>query len=222
MYSPPYNRPEDRAEILAFMRANDFPLLVTGTGGTLHASHLPVVVQEHGEEQSAMARVLRRRGSGRVLRPALVRLAALVRAEGARPDLELCRGPRVRHREDARGQGREACRPGTARRDARPAMAARVPQPARAVRYRDARRNRQFRDQGDATGDALEAFAEPGAARDGVDRRGARQVRRHQRASAGGADAQAFRAGVVRLFFALWPPAAAVAALSAWAEQAQV
>jgi transcriptional regulator len=50
MYSPPYNRPEDRAEILAFMRANDFPLLVTGTGGTLHASHLPVVVQERGDE----------------------------------------------------------------------------------------------------------------------------------------------------------------------------
>src|SRR5436190_24375513 len=50
MYSPPYNRPEDRAEILAFMRANDFPLLVTGTGGTLHASHLPVVVQERGED----------------------------------------------------------------------------------------------------------------------------------------------------------------------------
>ena len=50
MYSPPYNRPEDRAESLAFMRANDFPLLVTGTGGTLHASHLPVVVQERGED----------------------------------------------------------------------------------------------------------------------------------------------------------------------------
>ena len=50
MYSPPYNRPEDRAEILAFMRANDFPLLVTGTGGTLHASHLPVVIQERGED----------------------------------------------------------------------------------------------------------------------------------------------------------------------------
>jgi transcriptional regulator len=46
MYAPPYNKLEDRAEILAFMRANDFPLLVTGTGGTLHASHLPVVVSE--------------------------------------------------------------------------------------------------------------------------------------------------------------------------------
>ena len=49
MYSPPYNRPEDRAEILAFMRANDFPLLVTGTGGTLHASHLPVMVIDEGD-----------------------------------------------------------------------------------------------------------------------------------------------------------------------------
>jgi len=44
MYSPSYNRLEDRAELLAFMRANNFPVLVTGTGGTLHASHLPVLV----------------------------------------------------------------------------------------------------------------------------------------------------------------------------------
>src|ERR1044071_8811676 len=49
MYSPSYNRLEDRAEIVAFMRANNFPVLVTGTGGTLHASHLPVTVHEEGE-----------------------------------------------------------------------------------------------------------------------------------------------------------------------------
>ncbi len=49
MYTPPYNRLEDRAEILAFMRANDFPILVTGTGGAVHASHLPVVVHDRGE-----------------------------------------------------------------------------------------------------------------------------------------------------------------------------
>ena len=49
MYSPSYNRPEDRAEILAFLRAHNFALLVTGTGGTLHASHLPVVVEERGD-----------------------------------------------------------------------------------------------------------------------------------------------------------------------------
>lgn len=46
MYSPAYNRPEEHAEIVAFLRANNFALLVTGTGGTLHASHLPVLVEE--------------------------------------------------------------------------------------------------------------------------------------------------------------------------------
>ncbi|HVJ11671.1 MAG TPA: FMN-binding negative transcriptional regulator [Burkholderiales bacterium] len=46
MYSPSYNRIEDRQELLAFMRANSFAVLVTGTGGTLHASHLPVMVRE--------------------------------------------------------------------------------------------------------------------------------------------------------------------------------
>ena len=46
MYSPPYNQLDDRAELLAFMRANSFVLLVTGTGGTLHASHLPATVHE--------------------------------------------------------------------------------------------------------------------------------------------------------------------------------
>lgn len=50
MYSPPYNRLEDRTELLEFMRANSFALLVTGTGGTLHASHLPVIIQQHGEQ----------------------------------------------------------------------------------------------------------------------------------------------------------------------------
>ena len=46
MYSPSYNRVEDRTELLAFMRANNFPILVTGTGGVLHASHLPITVHE--------------------------------------------------------------------------------------------------------------------------------------------------------------------------------
>lgn len=43
MYSPPYNRIEDRAEVLALLRENNFPVLVTGTG-TLRASHLPALV----------------------------------------------------------------------------------------------------------------------------------------------------------------------------------
>lgn len=49
MYSPAYNQLEDRAELLEFMRANSFVVLVTGTGGALHASHLPVMVHERGE-----------------------------------------------------------------------------------------------------------------------------------------------------------------------------
>ncbi len=49
MYSPSYNRVEDRAELVAFMRQHNFPVLVTGLGGALHASHLPAMVQEEGE-----------------------------------------------------------------------------------------------------------------------------------------------------------------------------
>ena len=49
MYSPAYNHLENRAELLEFMRANNFVLLVTGTGGTLHASHLPVVIESTGQ-----------------------------------------------------------------------------------------------------------------------------------------------------------------------------
>lgn len=44
MYSPAYNHLENRAELVEFMCANRFAVLVTGTGGTLHASHLPVQV----------------------------------------------------------------------------------------------------------------------------------------------------------------------------------
>jgi len=46
MYSPPYNRVEDRRELLEFMRANSFAVLVTATGGAPVASHLPVIVAD--------------------------------------------------------------------------------------------------------------------------------------------------------------------------------
>lgn len=46
MYSPPYNRVEDRRELLEFMRANSFAILVTATDGTPVASHLPVTVAD--------------------------------------------------------------------------------------------------------------------------------------------------------------------------------
>ena len=32
------------------LRANNFPILVTGTGGVLHASHLPITAHEEGEQ----------------------------------------------------------------------------------------------------------------------------------------------------------------------------
>ncbi len=46
MYSPPYNRVEDRGELIEFMRANSFALLVTATGGAPVASHLPVTLAD--------------------------------------------------------------------------------------------------------------------------------------------------------------------------------
>ena len=46
MYSPPYNRIEERRELLEFMRANSFALLVSATGGAPMASHLPVMVAD--------------------------------------------------------------------------------------------------------------------------------------------------------------------------------
>lgn len=49
MYTPPYNRAEERAEILGMMRAHNFCLLVTGAGGALHGTHLPCLVDERGE-----------------------------------------------------------------------------------------------------------------------------------------------------------------------------
>ncbi len=50
MYSPPYNRVEKRAEVLKFMRANNFVLLVTGKNDALHASHLPVMLHEEKQQ----------------------------------------------------------------------------------------------------------------------------------------------------------------------------
>ncbi|HEX9397974.1 MAG TPA: FMN-binding negative transcriptional regulator [Burkholderiales bacterium] len=50
MYAPSYNQLEDRAELLAFMRANGFPVLVTGTGGSLLASHLPAMISTAKEQ----------------------------------------------------------------------------------------------------------------------------------------------------------------------------
>jgi len=46
VYSPPYNRLEDRSELVEFMRRNSFAMLVTATGGVPLASHLPVIIAD--------------------------------------------------------------------------------------------------------------------------------------------------------------------------------
>ena len=47
MYSPPYNRMEDRTELVQFLRANNFPVIITRG---LQASHLPATVHETGSQ----------------------------------------------------------------------------------------------------------------------------------------------------------------------------
>ena len=46
MYAPDYNQNKDRAEVLEFMRANKFAVVVTATGGEPQASHLPMLIEE--------------------------------------------------------------------------------------------------------------------------------------------------------------------------------
>jgi transcriptional regulator len=46
VYIPEFNRQEDRATILAFMRANPFAILVSNVDGIPFASHLPLLVEE--------------------------------------------------------------------------------------------------------------------------------------------------------------------------------
>ncbi len=50
MYIPRLYRAEDREEILAFLKQNDFPALVTYDGQRPIATHLPVEVEEEGDK----------------------------------------------------------------------------------------------------------------------------------------------------------------------------
>ena len=59
MYIPEFNRQEDRAATLAFMRANPFAILVSNADGLPFATHLPVLIDEAGDDivvQGHMAR----------------------------------------------------------------------------------------------------------------------------------------------------------------------
>ena len=59
MYIPEFNRQEDRSTILTFMRANPFAILITTADGVPFATHLPLLVDEAGDQivvQGHMAR----------------------------------------------------------------------------------------------------------------------------------------------------------------------
>jgi transcriptional regulator len=50
VYIPEINRQEDRATILAFMRANPFAILVTTAEGVPFATHLPFLIDQVGDQ----------------------------------------------------------------------------------------------------------------------------------------------------------------------------
>lgn len=50
MYLPPYFREDDLSKIVAFMRTNSFATLVSVVDGAPFATHLPLQVEERGEQ----------------------------------------------------------------------------------------------------------------------------------------------------------------------------
>jgi len=55
MYVPKYNQLEDRAALLAYMRAYSFAALATSGPGGLTATHLPFVIEEEGGRITLLA-----------------------------------------------------------------------------------------------------------------------------------------------------------------------
>ena len=55
MYVPKHNRMEDRAALLAYMRAYSFAALATAGAGGLTATHLPFVIEEEGGRITLLA-----------------------------------------------------------------------------------------------------------------------------------------------------------------------
>lgn len=57
MYIPEFNRIEDKAAALAFMRANPFAILVSNNNDAPFATHLPVLIADRGGEVTLRAHV---------------------------------------------------------------------------------------------------------------------------------------------------------------------
>lgn len=67
MYIPEFNRVEDHAAALAFMRKNPFAILVSNDHDALFATHLPVAVGEKGGQVTLRAHVAKANPHWRVL-----------------------------------------------------------------------------------------------------------------------------------------------------------
>lgn len=59
MYVPKHNQQEDRAALLAYMRAYSFAALATSGPGGLTATHLPFVIEEEGGTITLLAHMAR-------------------------------------------------------------------------------------------------------------------------------------------------------------------
>jgi transcriptional regulator len=59
VYTPPHNRIEDRATLVAFMRAHPFAALVTHGDEGLRGTHLPVMTEEAGDGVRLFAHLAR-------------------------------------------------------------------------------------------------------------------------------------------------------------------
>jgi transcriptional regulator len=59
MYVPKHNQLEDRAALLAYMRAYSFAVLATSGPGGLTATHLPFVIEEEGGRITLLAHMAR-------------------------------------------------------------------------------------------------------------------------------------------------------------------
>src|SRR5262249_43952943 len=104
---------------------------------------------------------------------ARVHLAEVVRGDGARADLELRGGARVRRARNRRRRGGEGGVAATVGREPGFGVAAAVRRVAGGGRRADAAGNRRVPGARDANRDAKEAVAEPGTAGDGAYRGGA-------------------------------------------------
>ena len=59
MYTPKHNQLDDRAALLAYMRAYSFAALATAGAGGLTATHLPFVIEEEGGRITLLAHMAR-------------------------------------------------------------------------------------------------------------------------------------------------------------------